>query len=59
MVDARHLHYAVYLLQSEHVKYAGQAYVGSTPDPGRRLKQHNGAVVGGAKKTAGKRPWYG
>jgi structure-specific endonuclease subunit SLX1 len=49
--------YCVYVLRSEHNKYLNQAYVGSTPDPARRLRQHQGFIAGGAKKTAKKRPW--
>ncbi|KAM0787894.1 hypothetical protein ACM66B_003944 [Microbotryomycetes sp. NB124-2] len=32
-------------------------YIGSTPDPPRRIKQHNGLIQGGAFKTRYGRPW--
>lgn len=38
-----------YLLQSE----TGATYVGITEDLDRRLRQHNGALAGGAAATAG------
>ncbi|KAI3651247.1 hypothetical protein MP228_004728 [Amoeboaphelidium protococcarum] len=41
--------FVVYILYSSHTK---SYYIGSTPDPIRRLQQHNGLIVGGAKKTA-------
>ncbi|CBF74120.1 hypothetical protein AN8212.2 [Aspergillus nidulans FGSC A4] len=40
--------------------YRTQAlYIGSTPDPARRLAQHNGLCKGGARRTADekRRPW--
>lgn len=34
----------------------GTLYCGSTNDLGKRLKQHNGLLKGGAKYTSGRRP---
>ena len=42
----------LYVLQNDN----GDSYVGYTPDIERRLQQHNGELVGGAKCTAG-RAW--
>mgnify|MGYP001567041922 CR=1 FL=1 len=49
--------YTVYLLRSLPLPRA--LYIGSTPAPPRRLRQHNGETVGGASRTAraSHRPW--
>ncbi|KAH0594550.1 hypothetical protein MHUMG1_07901 [Metarhizium humberi] len=49
--------YTVYVLRST-VRHAS-LYIGSTPNPPRRLKQHNGESKGGAARTSrdNLRPW--
>ena len=52
----------LYVLQSGAPRYAQGSknapfYVGSTTNPARRFRQHNGELVGGAKFTASRRPW--
>jgi structure-specific endonuclease subunit SLX1 len=46
-----------YLLQSLSTPRSTSTYIGFTNDPIRRLRQHNGLIVGGAYKTSRKRPW--
>lgn len=46
-------HY-VYLLKSVT---SSRTYVGYSVDPFHRLRQHNGEITGGAKRTHADRPW--
>ena len=52
--DEEYTEWWVYVLLSEA---NGQTYVGVTVDVERRLRQHNGEIVGGAKRTHRGRPW--
>ncbi|MES1913294.1 MAG: hypothetical protein MHM6MM_005494 [Cercozoa sp. M6MM] len=47
-----------YLLHSQHPSHPTKCYIGYTTDPTRRIRQHNGEVNGGAKKTSRHRPWH-
>lgn len=42
-----------YIIQNKNFTYAGVS-----PDPTRRLRQHNGEIVGGAKYTTSKGPGW-
>ena len=46
--------YLVYLLISDNNK---RCYIGCTNNIIKRLRQHNGEIVGGAKATHSHRPW--
>ena len=47
--------WSCYLLQSEQDER--KFYIGSSPDPAHRLRQHNGEIGGGANETTEHRPW--
>jgi len=47
--------WALYVLFSASLE---RTYVGVAIDPERRLRQHNGELVGGARSTRAGRPWH-
>ncbi|XP_057813963.1 uncharacterized protein LOC131027864 isoform X3 [Cryptomeria japonica] len=49
--------FACYLLCSLSSRYKGCTYIGFTVNPRRRIRQHNGEIKSGARKTKRKRPW--
>jgi structure-specific endonuclease subunit SLX1 len=49
--------YYCYIIRSTNPAYPNSTYNGSTNNLTRRLRQHNGEIVGGAKATKGKGPW--
>ncbi|KAG9039258.1 Slx4p interacting protein [Tulasnella sp. JGI-2019a] len=49
--------YACYLLRSISKPNSRPTYIGSTTHPPRRLRQHNGEITAGARKTRKGRPW--
>lgn len=48
--------YFCYILKSINPLYTNNTYVGMTTNPDRRIRQHNGEIVGGAKATKSKQP---
>ncbi|KAJ7874733.1 hypothetical protein B0H14DRAFT_2717316 [Mycena olivaceomarginata] len=49
--------YACYLLKSIQKPTSTSTYIGSTPNPPKRIRQHNGELTQGARKTQLRRPW--
>ncbi|KAG9292215.1 hypothetical protein G9A89_023935 [Geosiphon pyriformis] len=49
--------YCCYLLRSLKEEYRNHVYIGTTPNPIRRLRQHNRELTMGAIKTGPKGPW--
>lgn len=49
--------YYCYIIKSTNPAFPNSTYNGSTNNLVRRLRQHNGEIVGGAKATRGKGPW--
>lgn len=46
-----------YLLRSLDPEHPLKTYIGFTTEPWRRLRQQNGELVGGARRTKSGRPW--
>ena len=53
-ITVQPISHSVYVLKS---LTTNRAYVGYTVDFQRRLRQHNGEIAGGAKKTSKDKPW--
>ena len=49
--------YICYTLRSRDPRHPNKTYTGITNNSTRRLRQHNGELVGGARSTRGTRPW--
>ncbi|KAJ7072526.1 hypothetical protein C8F01DRAFT_250575 [Mycena amicta] len=49
--------YSCYLLKSLQSPSSTATYIGSTPNPPKRIRQHNGELAQGAWKTKSRRPW--
>ena len=49
--------YYCYIIRSTNPTFLNSTYNGSTNNLIRRLRQHNGEIVGGAKATRGKGQW--
>jgi predicted GIY-YIG superfamily endonuclease len=57
VIDSQHIpsDHICYILKSS---VSNKIYIGYTVNFQRRIRQHNGELVGGAKKTRKYRPWY-
>jgi len=53
MKDDTDKHWSFYIIGNDRSTYAGVS-----PDPARRLRQHNGEIKGGAKYTTSKGPGW-
>ena len=49
--------YFCYLLRSQNANHLFSTYIGFTVNPPRRLRQHNGDISAGARRTHRCRPW--
>lgn len=49
--------YYCYLLRSQQTPTSKATYIGFSTHPEQRLRQHNGEIVAGARKTSRFRPW--
>lgn len=57
MEETNKSQYYCYIIRSTNPEFSNSTYNGSTNNLVRRLRQHNGEIVGGAKATRGKGPW--
>lgn len=57
MINNKINKYYCYIIRSTNPAFSNSTYNGSTNNLVRRLRQHNGEIVGGAKATRGKGPW--
>eukprot|EP00475_Leptophrys_vorax_P034153 TRINITY_DN5485_c0_g1_i1.p1 TRINITY_DN5485_c0_g1~~TRINITY_DN5485_c0_g1_i1.p1 ORF type:complete len:308 (+),score=58.90 TRINITY_DN5485_c0_g1_i1:276-1199(+) len=58
MISSKKSVFSCYLLRPVDRKaHPSATYIGFTTNPPRRIRQHNGEITAGAKKTRSKRPW--
>lgn len=56
--SSTHGFFGCYCLESQSDVWRGSSYIGFTTNPRRRVRQHNGELAHGARRTRARRPWH-